>query len=125
MYGNARVLIRVFAILGRDGVLLLGHWLAGPETAVLEHHGSIAEYEVDGSVNVAFAEKLTVGMDIHSVLVSDDVAAVHHRVIRSDTESHSLVLLWSGVVLECDVLGDETRTTGSCTTGSTFYYYCK
>lgn len=115
---NARVLIRVLSVLGRDGVLLLGHGLSGPEGAVLEHHRGVAEYEVHGSVNVAFSVKLTVRVDIHCVLVSDDVAPVHHRVVCSDAEGHRLVPPRPGVVLESHVFCDETRTTSSCNTGS-------
>lgn len=64
MQGYTRILIWVFSILGRDGVLLLSHRLTSINVALLENHGSIAKYEVYSAVNVAFTEKLTVRMHI-------------------------------------------------------------
>lgn len=113
MDGYTRVLIWVFPVLGRDGVLLLGHGLACVKVALLENHCGVAEYEVHGAVNVALAEELTVGVNIARVLEPQDVAAEHHRVIRSDTERHRLVLRRSGIVLERDVTCNEPRTTSS------------
>ncbi|RDY04622.1 hypothetical protein CR513_11647, partial [Mucuna pruriens] len=59
MDGYARVLIWVFPILGRDGVLLLGHGLTSIDVTLLENHGRIAKYEVHGAINVTFTEELT------------------------------------------------------------------
>lgn len=58
MDGDPGVLVRVFSILGRDGVLLHGHGLSGVHVAVLEHHCRITKYEVHCSVNITFAEEL-------------------------------------------------------------------
>lgn len=114
MDGYTRVLIWVFPVLGCDGILLLGHGLASIKVAFLEDHGSVAEYEVHGTVNVTFAEELTIGVHIACVLVPDDAAVVYYRVVSSDSEGHRLVLAGSGIVLESDVSCDETSTIGSC-----------
>lgn len=115
MDGDARVLVRVLAVLGRDGVLLHGHGLAGVEAAVLEHDRRVPEDEVHGPVHVALPEELPVRVDVQGVLVPNDVAPVDHRVIRPNAEGHGLVLRGTGPVLERDVPSDEPGSGGSCT----------
>lgn len=58
--GNAGVLVDVLFALGCDGVELIGKWLPGPDIAVLEYHGGVAEDEVDGASDVAVPVELTV-----------------------------------------------------------------
>ena len=64
MDGYTCVLIRVLPILGRDCVFLLGHGLSSINVTLLENHGSVAEYEIYGTVNVTFTEELAVGVHI-------------------------------------------------------------
>ena len=70
MDGNIGSFIIVFAILGCDCVLLMGHGLASPKITVLKHRNNIVEYEIDSVVDVVFAVELTVGQDIQCALVS-------------------------------------------------------
>ena len=113
---DARVLVRVLAVLGRDGVLLEVHGLAGIEAAVLEDNGGVAEYEVHRAVDVAFAEELPLRVHVERVLVANHVAPVDHRVVRSDPQRYCLVLLRSGPVLESDVSRNESRSRRRCIT---------
>lgn len=95
MDGNARVLVRVFSVLGSDGVLLGGHWLASIKAAILEYHGSIAKDKVHGAVDVTFPKELAIRVNIECVLVPDDVAPIDHAVVGSNSERHCLVFAWS------------------------------
>lgn len=98
--GNPSVLIWVFPVLGRDGAFLLLHWFPGVQGAILEYDGGVSKHKVDSSVDVAFAIELTLRVDVKSVLVADYVTVEDDRMICSNTESHRLVLLRTGEVLE-------------------------
>lgn len=117
MDGNAGVLVRILAVLGSDGDLLQGHRLASVETAVLENDGGVAEYEVDGAVDVALAEELAIGVDVERVLVPNYVAPIDHAVVRTNAECHRLVPAWPCRILKGYVPGDETGSGCRCSVG--------
>jgi hypothetical protein len=81
--------------------------------AVLEYNSSITEDEINGSNYEAISVELSVVMCIEGVLVCIDAATVDDRLISTDSESHSLVLLWSCCVLDPDVLQYESITCNS------------
>lgn len=90
MDGDARVLIRVLAVLCRDGVLLEGHGLPGMDGAHLEDDGGVAEYEVDGAVDVAFLLELLAVSSVERVLVAIEGAQVIRSAKRRRDGRHSL-----------------------------------
>lgn len=114
MDGDARVLIRVLSVLGRDGVLLKVHGLARVEATVLEDNSCIAKDKVDGAIDVTFPEELALRVDIEGVLVADNVAPVDHCVVSTDTQGHRLVLVWPGPVLKCYVPCNEPSPCRRC-----------
>lgn len=59
MDGYAGVLVWVGSSLRGDGVELSAHWEAGIDVAVLKYDGAVSEYEIDGSVDVAFSVELS------------------------------------------------------------------
>lgn len=67
----------VVTALGSDdvGLTVIGH--SGYYVRVLDDDGCVTEDKVDGAEDVTFAVELAEGMCQESVLVSDDVAAVH------------------------------------------------
>lgn len=69
---------RLLAALCGHNVLLVVHWLAHKEEAVLEDDLGIAEDEVDGTRDGTFAVELTVGVSVQGVLVTIEVAVVEH-----------------------------------------------
>ncbi|EYU24969.1 hypothetical protein MIMGU_mgv1a022106mg, partial [Erythranthe guttata] len=72
------VLVRVGSSLGGDDVLLLVHWAACVDHAVLQNGGGVAKDEVDGAVDVAFFVELALRVDVECVLVPFEAAAVEH-----------------------------------------------
>lgn len=58
------ILIRVGPRLGRDGVFLVQHRLSHEDVTILKNDDTVAENEVDGSVNVTFTVKLAVGVGV-------------------------------------------------------------
>ncbi|KAL0904097.1 hypothetical protein M5K25_026169 [Dendrobium thyrsiflorum] len=111
---NPRVLVRILAVLCGDCVLLHRHWLSRPNNAFLENDGGIAEDEVDGAEDVAFAEELALRVDVKGVLVAYDAAVVDHRSVGSYTECHSLMLLWPRGVLYCHLFHYEPCPCRRC-----------
>lgn len=75
MDDNTRVLIRVGSSLSGDCVGLTT-WTTCEDVTILENCGCVSEDEIDGSVNVAIAVKLTVGVNVESVLVGFETALV-------------------------------------------------
>ncbi|KAG6531251.1 hypothetical protein ZIOFF_005041 [Zingiber officinale] len=67
-----------------------GRW--GVEVAVLEHHSSVAEDEVDNVVDIAVAKELVQQVGVEGALVTHEVAAVEGGEVGADTEGHDLVL---------------------------------
>ncbi|CAA7397486.1 unnamed protein product [Spirodela intermedia] len=80
--GDAGVLVGVLPALGGDGVLLFLQRPAGVEGAVLQHHGGVAEDEVDGAGDGAVAVELPLRVHVECVLVAQHVAARHRLVLR-------------------------------------------
>lgn len=111
---DASVLIWVFSVLGRDGYLLLVHWLSGVNVAVLEDDCGIAENEIDGAVNVAVAIELTLGVHVQRVLITDDLATVNNRVVCTYSECNGLMLGRTSVIFKCYVTCHEPCTGGGC-----------
>lgn len=111
---HPRVLIRVLSILGRDGVFLRGHGLAGENATILKHHGRITKYEVDSPIDGALTNELSIRVHIKRILVPDNVAPVNHGVIRPDTEGDGLVLCWAGIVLKRYVPCNKARSSSRC-----------
>lgn len=75
MDDNTRILIRVGSSLSSDCVSVTT-WTACEDVAVLENGCCVSEDEIDGSVNVAIAVKLTVGVNVECVLVTFETAFV-------------------------------------------------
>lgn len=69
-------MVWVISPLGGEDVALIWKGPSGVKTAVLEDDGGVAEDEVDGAVDVALGVELSEGMDVESVLVGHEVAAV-------------------------------------------------
>lgn len=61
---SSGVLVRVRPPLSRHHVRLRRHGFSRDEVAVLKHHRRVAEYEVDGSGDVAVPVKLPFGMSV-------------------------------------------------------------
>lgn len=114
MDGYARILIRVFSVLGRDGIFLQGHGLSGINGAVLQNNSGVSEYEIYGPVNLALAVELAIGVHVQGVLVPENLAPVYHRVVRPDPKSHRLVSTWAGPVHKRHVPSNEASPGGSC-----------
>ena len=70
MNRDARVLVRVFSILGREGDFLGSHGLSGVYVTVLEDYGCISKYEVYCSIYVTFTIELAVRVYVQRVLVT-------------------------------------------------------
>lgn len=77
MDDNTRVLIRVGSSLSCDRVCVTT-WTASEDVAVLKNGGGVSENEIDGSVNVAVAVKLAVGVNVECVLVGFETALVEN-----------------------------------------------
>ena len=114
MNRDARVLVRVFSILGRDGDFLGSHGLSGVYVTGLEDYSCISKYEVHCSVYITFTIELAVGVYIQRVLVTSYFAPVDHSVVRADAESHSLVLAGSRIILKRHVPGNESAARSRC-----------
>lgn len=114
MDDDACVLVRIGSSLRRHRVLLVAHRSPDIDVAVLKNRHRVAEDEVHGSVYVAVAVELTVGVDVQSVLVTSKAAPEEHRVVGAGTESHRLVLLWSRRVLKGYIPSDEAVTGNRC-----------
>ena len=76
MYHNTRVFVRIRSSLGRDGVHLFGHVLSYVNVAILKNNNSVSEYEVHGTIDVAVAVELALGVNIESVLVAFEAASI-------------------------------------------------
>lgn len=100
--------------MGGENVALVRVGSAGVEVAVLEDDGGVAEDEIDGAVDVAFAVELAEGVDVEGVLVGDEAAAVESREVGAAAESHGLVFAGSRVVLEGDAFCYESVSHYSC-----------
>lgn len=103
-------MIRVCPTLGRDHVLLATHRPLRIDHAILENHGCVSKDKVDGAVNVAFLVELAFGVDVESVLVPFESTVIENREVGSRSESHGLVVLRTGSVLECDSPCNESIT---------------
>lgn len=114
MDGNTCVLVGVFSVLGSDGVLLGGHWLASVDATILEYHGSITKDEVHGAINVTFSEELAIGVNIECVLEPNDIAPIDHGVVSTNSERHCLVIAWTSRILKSHVSSDETCSGCRC-----------
>jgi hypothetical protein len=112
--GDARVLVGVLAPLRREDVALVVQRLARVQVAVLQHHGGVAEDEVDGAVDVAVAEELAEGVHVQRVLVPHEAAAVEGGQVRAHSESHRLVLRRARAVLDRQVARQEVVAHDSC-----------
>ena len=62
------------------------------DVAVLEYDGGVAEDEVNGAGDQAVYEELAVVVDVKSVLVGEEVAAVEGGEIGANSECDGLVL---------------------------------
>ncbi|KAH0470260.1 hypothetical protein IEQ34_001818 [Dendrobium chrysotoxum] len=111
---NPRVLVGVFAALSCKNGVLIGVGFAGVKIAVLEEGGGVAEDEVDGAVDVAVAVELAEGVDVESVLVADEAAAVEGGEVGTAAESDGLVFGWAGGVFDGEVAGDEAFAYYGC-----------
>ena len=67
---------RVASSLRSDEVRLLIHWFSDKNVTVLKDDGGVAEYEVDGAVNVTFSIELSERMGVESVLVAFEAASI-------------------------------------------------
>jgi hypothetical protein len=112
--GDARVLVGVLPPLRREDVALVRQRLARVQVAALQHHGRVAEHEVDGAVDVAVAEELPQRVHVQSVLVPHEAAPVERRQVRPHAERHRLVLRRPGRVLDRQVAGQEVVAHHSC-----------
>lgn len=93
--------------MGREHVLLVFVWFACVEVAVLEDDGGVAEDEIDGAVDVAFAVELAEGMNVEGVLVAHEAALVECREISPAPKGYRLVFAWACCVLKRNALGYE------------------
>lgn len=107
-------MVRVFSALGCYHVLLVVHGLSGHDFAVLEDNRRVSEDEVNGADYETVPVELSQGVSVECVLKGVDFAPVYDGLVCPDPESHSLVLLWTGSVLEPNVLGYESITNSSC-----------
>lgn len=69
MNDDAGVLVWVGSTLSGDHVLLFGIGAAGLDVTVLEDDGGVAKDEINGADDHAVNEKLTIGVDVKSILV--------------------------------------------------------
>jgi len=99
--------------LGGDGVGLVGR-VSGVKIAVLENYSGVSEYEVDGSVDVAFTVKLSLRVNIKGVLVALEAALVEDGEVGARDECHRLMVFGPGGVPECHGLGYELVSGHSC-----------
>lgn len=76
MNGSTGILVRIRSPLCGDGVELVAHWETWIDVAVLEDHGGVAEYEIDGAVDVALSVELAKRVRVQCVLVSFEATAV-------------------------------------------------
>lgn len=77
MHRETRVLARVAAAVGQDGVeASAAAGAAEDEVAALEDGGRVAEDVVDGAEDVALAVELAEGESVERVLVAGDAASV-------------------------------------------------
>lgn len=114
MDGNAGVLVRVSPALRRDSILLVQHRFSGIDVAVLEDGGGVSEDKVNGTIDVAVSVELSEGVDIESVLVTFEAAAVEGGEVGVVSYGHCLVLCWTCCVLECYVNGYKSLPGNSC-----------
>lgn len=73
----------------------------------MEDDGGITEDEIDSAVDVTFTEKLAEGVDVQSILVSDEAALVEDGEVWITPQRHRLVFRNSGIVLERDTFSYE------------------
>lgn len=57
-------MVRVRPALSGDGIELSAHGQARIQVTVLKNHGSIAEYEINGSVHITFPVELSQGVGV-------------------------------------------------------------
>ena len=98
--GNSSVLIWILPTLRSEYVRLIVIGLAGVKAAVLQHNSGVAEDEVDGAVDIAFAVELPERVDVEGILVADETAPVEDGEVRAAAQCHRLLLAWSRRVLE-------------------------
>lgn len=95
----------------------------------MEHYRSVAEDEVDGSVDVTVFEKLTHRVGVERVLVAFEAAGVEGGEVGTVADCDRLVLGRAGGVLECHVDGYKPLAYNSCsikhkrTASQTFLQY--
>lgn len=99
--------MRVLPPLRRDGHFLQRQRLPREDLAVLQDGGAVAEDEVDGAGDAAFAVELPEGVGVESVLVPFHAAPEEGRLVGVDAEGHALVLLRPRRVAERHVPRDE------------------
>lgn len=75
--------------LGGDGAAFES---LGLNNGVLEESGGVAEDEIDGAADVAFAVELAGGAGVESVLVAVDDAAVENGVVGFHAEGYGLAV---------------------------------
>lgn len=111
---DAGVLVGIDLALSGDGVLLALERAPRENVAGLEDGGGVAEDEIDGAVDTAFAVELAEGMDVESILVGVEFAAVEDNEISAREDGDGLLLDGTGGVLECHVYGGETFAENRC-----------
>ena len=107
-----------------DRVELICQWLSWLNVAALEHNRCIAEDEVYGACDVAFAVELAVGVGVESVLIGVKRAPVEDGLVGAGPECHRLVFFWTCSVCETYVLGYETLSLDSCNNKPSFSSHC-
>lgn len=114
MYNYAGVFIWVCPALCCDCVLLLAHWFSYVHITVLEDSSSVSEDEVYGAIDVTVSVELALGVDVECVLVTLETTLVEHREVGPGSESHCLMLLWSGRVLERHAFRNKSASGDRC-----------
>nr|GLL43827.1 unknown [Ipomoea trifida] len=74
------------------------------QRAILENGGGVSEHEIDGSGDGAVAVELSVRVHVERVLVPVDSAVIYNRLIALDPESHGLMFLRPGGILNPNIL---------------------
>ncbi|CAA7391678.1 unnamed protein product [Spirodela intermedia] len=112
--GGAGGLVGGAPSLRCDHVGLVPQWPPHVDVAVLKDGGSVAEDEVDGTVDVAVAVELPLGVREEGVLVAPEAATVEDSEVRRRAQCHRLVLPRPGGIFECHVSRPEPIAGDAC-----------
>jgi hypothetical protein len=86
--------------LGRNEILLVFQWFTDSNKAVLEDGCCISKDEINSAGNDTASVELAVCLCIQGILVSLKTTVQEYCTISLDSDSHSLMFLWTCCVSE-------------------------